>query len=63
MRLPIVTLRSRVGTYHRGYSQGGAFCNSRMGVSIASERDIAAAAAHMFCEKCFSNGKPAGEAA
>jgi hypothetical protein len=63
MRLSIVTLRSRVGTYHRGQSQGGAFCNSRMGVTVASERDIAAAAAHMFCEKCFPNGKPEGGAA
>jgi hypothetical protein len=34
-----------------------------MGVTVASERDIAAAAAHMFCEKCFPNGKPEGGAA
>ena len=59
MRLPIVTLRSKVGTYHRGYSQGGAFCNSRMGVVIASDHNVQNAADHMFCEKCFPNGRPA----
>ena len=62
MNYPITTYRSRVGTYHRGRADR-AFCNTRMGVTVASERDIAAAAAHMFCEKCFSNGKPDGEAA
>jgi hypothetical protein len=59
MKLQITTLRSRVGTYHKGYTQGGAFCNSRMGVSIASAHDIARAADHMFCEKCFPSGRPA----
>lgn len=58
MTLQIITLRSRVGTYHRGYSQGGAFCNSRMGVSAASTSDIQRASAEMFCEKCFPKGKP-----
>ena len=58
MRLEITTLRSRVGTYHRGYSQGGAFCNSRMGVSTASGGDVARASDHMFCEKCFPKGRP-----
>lgn len=58
MKLAVVTLRSRVGTYHKGYSQGGAFCNSRIGVRIASDRDVAAAGSHMFCDKCFPNGKP-----
>jgi len=58
MTLQITTLRSRVGTYHKGYTQGGAFCNSRMGVSIASKNDVVRAADHMFCEKCFPNGRP-----
>jgi hypothetical protein len=30
-----------------------------MGVSIASAHDIARAADHMFCEKCFPSGRPA----
>jgi len=59
MTLKIVTLRSRVGTYHKGYSQGGAFCNSRMCVSVADDAHVAAASPEMFCEKCFPNGKPA----
>ena len=58
MQIQTITLRSRVGTYHRGYSQGGAFCNSRMGVSKASDAEVAKAGAHMFCEKCFPNGRP-----
>ena len=58
MKLQIITLRSRVGTYHRGYSQGGAFCNSRMGVRAAAQNEVDQASGHMFCEKCFPNGKP-----
>lgn len=58
MKLEIITLRSRVGTYHKGYSQGGAFCNSRMHVAAAVASDIERASPEMFCEKCFPNGKP-----
>jgi len=58
MALEIITLRSRVGTYHKGYNQGGAFCNGRMSVRAANASEASQASAYMFCEKCFPNGKP-----
>ncbi len=52
------TARSNNGTYHRA-SHGRAHCNQRMYIGgKASEKTTAAAADHMFCEKCFPNGKP-----
>jgi hypothetical protein len=50
--------RSNNGTYHRA-SHDRAHCNQRMYIGgKASDNTIAAAAANMFCEKCFPNGKP-----
>lgn len=39
-------------------SQGGAFCNSRMGVRKATATEITQAKTETFCEKCFPSGKP-----
>ena len=50
--------RSNTGTYHRA-SYDRAHCNQRMYIGgKVSEKTLAAAPAHMFCEKCFPNGKP-----
>ena len=56
-----VIVKSRSGTYHKGFDHGGAvMCNARAGlkVSAARENDIARANESTFCKKCFPNGKP-----
>ena len=55
----IIIKRSRQGTYHAGHSMTDHVnCNTRLRATPAWLNEVERAGAHMFCEKCFPNGKP-----
>lgn len=55
----IIIKRSRKGTYHVGHSgTGHVRCNQNLRAMPARRNEAERAGAHMFCEKCFPNGKP-----